>query len=142
MSDLSRLLDDLYVGAEDDGKGLTSEEALDEAFSDWVPGPPDDASDTEKALFAEATTAAPAHTDAPGPLTDSNPAAPPSDRVESVPSSPPGTAAQEWAAAHMADTDSAEEAPDAPGFVAWFPEQDDILPERAARRVFGLSLRR
>ena len=70
MSDLSRLLDDLYAmsGTETDTDTVTatlpteeptrapewsSEEALDEVFSSWVPGPSDDASATERSMIAE-----------------------------------------------------------------------------------------
>lgn len=57
MSDLSRLLDDLYS---DETPTLalvpswSSDEALDEAFSSWVPGPGADASSAERAIVAGA----------------------------------------------------------------------------------------
>lgn len=72
MSDLSRLLDDLYAmsGTETDTDTVTaaeeptrapawsSEEALDEVFSSWVPGPGDDAPATQRSMVA-ATRAEP-----------------------------------------------------------------------------------
>lgn len=66
MSDLSRLLDDLYAmsGTESDTSTVateeptrapawSSEEALDEVFSSWVPGPGDDASSAQRSIVAD-----------------------------------------------------------------------------------------
>lgn len=56
MSDLSRLLDDLYHDdTPDRAPSWSSDEALDEAFAAWVPGPGVDASPTERAIVAGAT---------------------------------------------------------------------------------------
>ncbi len=71
MSDLSRLLDDVYEPAvKDDEKGWTSDEALDNAFSGWVPGPAEDASETEKALFTVPAAVTEAEPDAFADTTD------------------------------------------------------------------------
>lgn len=50
MSDLSRLLDDVYrSGSGAAGPAWASDDALDEVFADWVPGPPADAPEAERA---------------------------------------------------------------------------------------------
>jgi hypothetical protein len=144
MSDLSRLLDDVYEPAvKDNEKGWTSDEALDDAFSGWVPGPAEDASETERSLFAEAKAAT---TDEhPAPLSDLIPSASPADRIESAPDHDLAgrvSPADAWATVHDGDTPFEE-----PVAVAttWSPEDDDILPKRgASRRLlrFNLSLRR
>ena len=56
MSDLSRLLEDVYQSSSaappSEAPAWSSEEALEEAFSEWVPGPPDEAPAQERAMFA------------------------------------------------------------------------------------------
>lgn len=55
MSDVARLLDDLYT--EDSptrAPSWSSDEALDEAFSSWIPGPGAEASAAERAIVAGA----------------------------------------------------------------------------------------
>ena len=57
MSDLSQLLGDLYADdAPTRAPEWSSEEALDEAFSEWVPGPTDDAPSAERSIVANALT--------------------------------------------------------------------------------------
>ncbi len=56
MSDLSRLLDDVYRSdaAAPEPPEWASDEALDDAFASWVPGPSDDAHPAERtAVHAE-----------------------------------------------------------------------------------------
>ena len=57
MSDLSRLLDDVYNSSTPAAEpSWSSDAALEEVFADWVPGPPADASPGERA-FSEETGA-------------------------------------------------------------------------------------
>ena len=68
MSDLSRMLDDLYDLSPDDEEtppataaapapptapSWASEDALDEAFGGWIPGPTEDASEAERSFVAD-----------------------------------------------------------------------------------------
>ena len=57
MSDLSRLLEDVYQSSSaappSEAPAWSSEEALEDAFAEWVPGPPDEAPAQERAMFAE-----------------------------------------------------------------------------------------
>lgn len=56
MSDLSRLLDDVYRDETPTrAPSWSSDEALDEAFSSWIPGPGAEASAAERAIVAGAT---------------------------------------------------------------------------------------
>jgi hypothetical protein len=57
MSDLSRLLEDVYRSgpAAPAAPAWSSDSALEDAFADWVPGPPEDAPAAERE-FAETTT--------------------------------------------------------------------------------------
>lgn len=144
MSDLSRLLDDVYEPAAKDDEGAdeneaeawTSEHALDDAFHGWVPGPAEDASGTERKLFAEAKAAAPSEAAGPpAPPTGSIPSAPPADRVESAPDLAGDATEDRWATVPGTADEAVEGAP-AP--VAWQPQDDDILPKRASRRLLGL----
>jgi hypothetical protein len=120
MSDLSRMLDDLYAmpGTDvDDGftaaptkaPDWSSDEALDEVFSSWVPGPTDDVTATQRSLVADAATE---------PLT--MPPAVDSWLLETAPEPEPEPA-----------VDDVEERPLA--LVPWTPSDDDILPARRAR---------
>ncbi len=168
MSDLSRLLDDVYEqpAAKDDAKGWTSDEALDSAFSDWVPGPGEDASETEKSLFAGAkarpTDNADSITDKPTggfrpeslatqtPSVDPVRSEPPVHRTGSdgvtdavtptapteVPHPVVSRSAHEWGSSNPSPTEIA------PVPVAWRPEDDDILPSRPQHRFLGLTIRR
>ena len=67
MSDLSRLLEDVYASAPaappadasppaeapaTEAPSWSSEDALEQVFSDWVPGPPEEAPSQERAMFA------------------------------------------------------------------------------------------
>ncbi|HEY2333035.1 MAG TPA: hypothetical protein VGH94_14040 [Acidimicrobiales bacterium] len=146
MSDLSRLLDDVYEPAvKDDEKGWTSDEALDNAFSGWVPGPSDDASETEKALFTapsavtgvEAGAFADTTSDAGAPsavasVATAGPSSilsdPPSDRVESAAADVFN--AGEWTSAPVTEAP----APDGPP--PWSLQDDDILPRRSSANRF------
>jgi len=57
MSDLSRLLEDVYAGeTAPSPPAWSSDEALDDAFASWVPGPPAEASAAERAFAAVAVT--------------------------------------------------------------------------------------
>jgi hypothetical protein len=129
MSDLSRMLDDLYALPSTDGDdgaqpelakapAWSSDEALDEVFSSWVPGPTDDVTSTQRSLVADAAieplTIAPAVDDwlletAPAPDPQPEPV------VEPV----------------------ATAAPIRP----WVPSDDDILPRRARTRRAGARRR-
>jgi hypothetical protein len=108
MSDLSRLLDDLYAtsgtATEEPPRApdWSSQEALDEVFASWVPGPDADAAAAQRSLVAAATTEA--LIDAPvddGWLLETEPVVP----------------------------DEPVVAP-----TRWSPSDDDILPRRRARR--------
>jgi hypothetical protein len=111
MSDLSRMLDDVYA----EGEGPTrapswsSEEALDAAFATWVPGPTDDAPTTERNVIA-------------GVWNEFGRPAEGDGRSAPVPTS------DAWAL---------ETAPAAEEVVAagarWSPSDDDILPVRRGR---------
>ena len=56
MSDLSRLLEDVYQSSSaappGEAPAWSSEDALEQVFSEWVPGPPDEAPAQERAMFA------------------------------------------------------------------------------------------
>ena len=57
MSDLSQLLGDLYADETPTrAPEWSSEEALDDSFSEWVPGPSDDAPAAERSIVADALT--------------------------------------------------------------------------------------
>lgn len=109
MSDLSQLLGDLYA---DDtpakAPAWSSDEALDEAFSSWVPGPSDDAPSAQRLVVAGA---------ADEPVFASLDTASPWD-VELEPNV------------------ELEAAPLATAVVTarWTPSDDDILPSRGPRR--------
>jgi hypothetical protein len=121
MSDLSQLLGDLYADETPVPRApeWSSEEALDDAFASWVPGPAEGAAAAEHSIVAGAFDGAPA------------PAAPVAD--------------DDWAAmtapaplpSPVMD-DSAMTA----SFMRWSPSDDDILPSRRAKARFSLSLRR
>lgn len=50
MSDLSRLLEDVYrSGSAGSAPSWSSDDALDEVFANWVPGPPPEACEAERA---------------------------------------------------------------------------------------------
>jgi hypothetical protein len=54
MSDLSRLLGDVYnSGPQGAEPPWSSDTALDDAFADWVPGPPADASPAERSFLPD-----------------------------------------------------------------------------------------
>jgi hypothetical protein len=146
MSDLSRLLDDVYEpAATEHGKGWTSDEALDNAFSNWVPGPSEDASETEKSLFAGAQAPA---TGVATDLVDGDS----DDRSRPDPSDPGAgrdtststpaleqtdPTGQEWASAVSTPAEDSTPTP-----AVWLPIDDDILPAQGSRRLFGRGRRR
>jgi hypothetical protein len=131
MSDLSRMLDDLYAlpSTDDDATpeaeparapAWSSEEALDEVFSSWVPGPTADAKPAQRSFL---------------------------DGLDDEPVAPPAAPRDTW----LIDTDpEPEPAPEpepvaelvtagAPSVARWSPSDDDIHPRRARR---GRSRRR
>jgi hypothetical protein len=112
MSDLSRLLDDLYAmsGTEADTSAVateeptrapawSSEEALDEVFSSWVPGPSEDAPSAQRSIVAAVDVEAPVE----APAVDA------------------------W----LQET---EPVAVAAGLPRWSPSDDDILPARRPSR--------
>jgi hypothetical protein len=117
MSDLSRMLDDLYALPDSDDDVVTEEpqtrapewssaEALDEAFASWVPGEADGSTAFERSMVAEApaTLAEALHVDVDDWLTETEPVA-----------APVVTALRRWS-----------------------PSDDDILPARRRSRNRGL----
>ena len=111
MSDLSQLLGDLYADDTPVAKApeWSSDEALDDAFSSWVPGPADGATAAERSIVAGAIDVEPV-------------AAPPMEDEDWVRESAPV----------MAPVDPAEPfASLSP--LAWSPSDDDILPARGIR---------
>ncbi|MEA3020749.1 MAG: hypothetical protein QOI47_2273 [Actinomycetota bacterium] len=108
MTDVSRLLDDLYAEeAPTRAPSWSSEEALDDAFAAWVPGPDDHASSAERAVVAGAqdlVTFAP-ESSADAWLADTAPE-PPVELDHSAPTARP----------------------------RWSPSDDDILPAAKRRR--------
>ena len=127
MSDLSQLLDDLYAlpGTDtdidtDDAPAATrapawsSEEALDEVFASWVPGPGDGASSAERSIVAGMDDAPVAEVPSRAAwLVDTEPAAP--EPVETL-----ATAAADAALAPLT--------------LRWSPTDDDILPRKRGPR--------
>jgi hypothetical protein len=108
MSDLSQLLGDLYADeAPTRAPEWSSEEALDEAFASWVPGPSSDAPSAERSIVADAL---------------GQPA------VQPVPT------VSDWAldTAPLAVEPVAE--PVAERSSRWHPNDDDILPARRLRK--------
>jgi hypothetical protein len=129
MSDLSQLLDDLYAlpGADTDADAdeapaatrapeWSSEEALDEVFASWVPGPGDDASSAERSIVSEVHDA---------PVAE----VPPMDTWLS--DTEPTTAASFEELAPVVTL--------TPMTLRWSPSDDDILPRKRGPRR---SLRR
>jgi len=123
MSDLSRMLDDLYDLSPDEvappassappaAPSWASEEALDDAFGGWIPGPAEDASDAERSFLADVV-------DQPVVLS-------PVD--------------DEWLVATEPVSLDAELADPVPVGAAalsvrrWSPSEDDILPARSSRK--------
>jgi hypothetical protein len=114
MSDLSRMLDDLYAVPETGtseavltkAPAWASEEALDEVFSSWVPGPSEDASATERSMVSAAAMT-------------------PSLVVDEA-------SADTW----LHETEPVVEEPVAAvaGPARWVPAHDDILPARRGPR--------
>ena len=116
MSDLSRMLDDLYAlpDADSDSDVVTDEtptrapswssaEALDEAFASWVPGEADGTTAFERSLVA----------DAPATLADAL-------HVD----------VGDW----LAETEPVAPAPAVAAVRRWSPSDDDILPARRRGR--------
>jgi hypothetical protein len=107
VTDLSQLLGDLYADdAPATAPAWSSDEALDDVFESWVPGPSSDASPTERSLVAGAIDEA---------------------TVEPVEALTAWSVEPEPAlVAAMSDR--------APAATRWSPSDDDILPVRRARR--------
>jgi hypothetical protein len=133
MSDLSQLLDDLYDAAGADqtapaaavppaaaepAPDWSSEEALDEVFSGWVPGPSADAPAAERSFVAAAT-------DAPA--------------VEAPEADEWFAATEPVAAAWEPEPAAATEARELVGAVItrWSPSDDDLLPSSGSRARRG-----
>jgi hypothetical protein len=121
MSDLSQLLGDLYADETMVPKApeWSSEEALDDAFASWVPGPAEGAAAAEHSIVAGALHDEPAPV---APVADDDWAA------MTAPAPLPVTAVDEHAATAA--------------FMRWSPSDDDILPSRRAKARLSLSLRR
>jgi hypothetical protein len=121
MSDLSQLLGDLYADENPVPKApdWSSEEALDDAFASWVPGPAEGAAAAEHSIVAGALD----HVAAPvAPVVDDDWAA------MTAPAPLPSPVMDDGAM-----TES---------FMRWSPSDDDILPSRGAKARFSFSLRR
>lgn len=142
MSDLSRLLGDVYgtgpaekdaVEPTDapvaDAPSWADESLLDEAFADWVPGPPSDAPADERAALTDlAAGPAPEPVGAqpvPATLAEALPAE--AEWFFDVPAEP--VAAETPVAEPVADADTA-----AP-VVPWQRADDDLLPSKGRRRT-------
>ena len=121
MSDLSQLLGDLYADGNPVPKApeWSSDEALDDAFASWVPGPAEGSAPAERALVADAMDDEPK---AVLPVTDDDWLA-----VTAPATPPPADVAEPMTSAT---------------FMRWSPSDDDILPSRRAKARFSLSLRR
>jgi hypothetical protein len=161
MSDLSRLLDDVYG---DGGGGAaampappdwSSDEALDDTFASWVPGPPADAPAAERAYMVEDDPT----DDGAASIGDvfaafgteiEEPTASMPDTDESQPPAPSAPVTELWSAGALDVDDAllgvaAEPEPmrkpasfaPAPASLRWMPSDDDILPRGsgAKRRV-------
>lgn len=113
MSDLSRMLDDVYAMPEagdvatDDfptrAPSWSSAEALDEAFASWIPGPGDGASALERSMVEES--------------------------VEMT-----FTAAEPEVDQWLDETEPVAPEPVVAGPRRWSPSDDDILPSRRGPR--------
>lgn len=120
MSDLSQLLGDLYADENPVPKApeWSSDEALDDAFASWVPGPAEGSTATERSLVADALDDEP---------TGVGPAADDDWRAMTAPAMP---------------VPNVDEPTTSAAFLRWSPSDDDILPSRGAKARFSLSLRR
>ena len=123
MSDLSQLLGDLYADENPVPRApdWSSDEALDDAFASWVPGPAEGAAAAEHSIVAGA--------------------------IDDVPAAPAPVADDDWlamSAPTAASTAAAvvDEPASPAAFLRWSPSDDDILPSRRAKARFSLSLRR
>lgn len=146
MSDLSRLLGDVYgTGADADllpppprdeapapapaTPEWAEDSVLDEAFADWVPGPPTDAPAAERAALSDL-----ASFDADAPVADQ----PPATLAEALPVEaewffevPPAT---EVEAPTVLDLPAVEEEHPETVVVPWQRADDDLLPAKGRRR--------
>lgn len=148
MSDLSRLLGDVYGSGSDED--LTDEAAptrdladepvrgtspdwadesvLDEAFADWVPGPPAEAPDAERSALSDLA----AEAAAPETLAEALPEA--AEWFFDEPAEPATVLDLPYAEQTVAvDVGRAPEADDAPAPV-WQRSDDDLLPAKGRRR--------
>jgi hypothetical protein len=125
MSDLSQLLGDLYADDTPAPKApdWSSDEALDDAFASWVPGPAEGSAAAERSIVADALGDVPR---APAPVADED------WMAMTAPASLP--AATDLAGGAVVPAPAA--------FVRWTSSDDDILPARRAKARFSLSLRR
>ena len=161
MSDLSRLLGDVYNSgtpgdADDDARSPVTttlpdwadEEVLDEAFSNWVPGPPADAPAAERTMLSDLATGPQAERLDSEPAEVSEPAEGETGHAPEAPEPRAETGSPDAEPAEHGGTDgeapvAAEPAPDfgpergpAPWRGAWQRSDDDILPRRSARGRF------
>lgn len=142
MSDLSRLLEDVYrsgptAPAAPAAPSWSSDSALDDAFADWVPGPSDDAHAAERAFAGtDIEPAEPAdEPDEPDQL----------DQLDSLMQQAASIAAA-MVEDELEETPAVESAPE-PVAVAvptgtWCRQDDDILPSRGHGRRGRISLKR
>jgi hypothetical protein len=116
MSDLSQLLGDLYADDAPVAKApeWSSDEALDDAFASWVPGPADGAAAAERSIVEHALDVEPV-------------AAPPMEDEDWMRESAPAPAMQPVEVPEHVEPF----APLSP--LAWSPSDDDILPSRGIR---------
>ena len=134
MSDLSRLLGDVYGTPTEEPPAApdwADESVLDEAFADWVPGPPTDAPAAERAALSDLASFDAAETAFPTSAVE-----PPTTLAEALPIE------AEWffeaptteplAAAAVVDL-PAEEQPET-AIAPWQRTDDDLLPARGRRR--------
>jgi len=126
MSDLSQLLGDLYADETPVPKApeWSSDEALDDAFASWVPGPAEGSAAAERSIVAAALDDTPP---APAPVADD-------DWMAMTAPAPLPAGSGDLAGEAVTPAPAA--------FVRWTSSDDDILPARHAKARFSLSLRR
>jgi hypothetical protein len=140
MSDLSKVLGDLYDGGEATPRpgndfraaapAWADEDRLDEAFSEWTPGPPDDAHETEREMSVVLDMPA-----VPAARLDEDMAATLSAALAQAATEPPAPAWDASPVLPQSDSDSApvwDPMPAAAGRV-WQRIDDDILPGASGR---------
>ena len=139
MSDLSRLLDDVYRSGSTTPAPpeWSSDSALDEAFSDWIPGEPasaDDTMDQLDALVQQAAAMAPAEEDEPVDEPAPTAAAPMVENRET---------ALRWTPERSSEASAPiEPTPPTQTITPWSRHDDDIRPRRGLGGRRRMSLRR